>query len=130
MKTSRIAMLGLGSVCLAFSLGASAAGQMSDSSHITNGGTGYIGLTESAGQPRTMRARPMATLPAGEATTMVGGRPNVDPNAPSRMAGWNGDLTRSMGASPSTRPASMGSATMGGSMSTDMPHPMMWGTPD
>src|SRR6185369_2618638 len=51
---------------------------------ITNGGTGFVGLTESAGmarQPVHVRwsADTSPILPAGEASTFVKGRPNVDP---------------------------------------------------
>jgi hypothetical protein len=134
MTTSRTSILAFGSLCLAFSLGANAGGQMSDKGRITNGGTGYIGLTESAGQPRHMNSPARASLPAGEASTMVNGRPNQHPNSPINMAGNDAartmDATRAMGAS------SMGAAPMRSpmepmhsSMTGSTRHPM-WGTPD
>ena len=99
---------------------------------ITNGGTGFIGLTESAGMP----AQPVhvrwsadsgSILPSGEASTFVKGRPNEDPYA-------LGLGTNSMG---SARVPMTGELrTMGGSrVDTGVAgapagaHPS-WGTPD
>jgi len=83
-----------------------------DVPRITNGSTGVIGVTESVGQPRRAEAygrwshNGTSAIPsgAGEASTMVNGRPNQDPNAAALAAhgGMNAD-TRTMGASASTR---------------------------
>lgn len=60
---------------------------------ISNGGTGFIGVTESAGMPhRPVTARwntntSRVPLSAGEATTMVDGRPNANPDAPMAHGG-------------------------------------------
>ncbi len=70
---------------------------MTDSSRITNGGTGFIGVTESAGQPRM--AQQFASMRAGEATTMVNGQPNVNTEAPAWGSAMQPSATRSMGAS-------------------------------
>lgn len=113
----------LSTAALFTSIAANAAGAMpgQDAYHQTNGGTGYIGLTESAGQPRATNAgkmwtasSPMANrtpMAAGEATTMVNGQPNVNPDAPT----WNSvamhkPRTQSMGNAAARNPA--------------------WGTPD
>ena len=89
----------------------------SDGWHITNGGTGFIGVTQSAGQPRAMQR--VAGMPAGEATTMIDGRPNANPDAP----GWTAaprDAQRTMG-------NSSGSAMDARSIAARNPS---WGTPD
>lgn len=100
-----------------------------DLPRISNGGTGFIGVTDSAAMPhRAVTAQWNAStsaipLRAGEATTMVDGRPNANPEAPmahgSGMAGQPMQHSlRAMGGS-------------GGAM-TDRPagaHPG-WGTPD
>lgn len=81
MKTSRQLIL-----CAAFgftSLAAHAAMPVNaaDLPRISNGGTGFIGLTASAGNPRqaympTQAADSGVPLQAGEASTMVDGVPN------------------------------------------------------
>jgi hypothetical protein len=83
-----------------------------DVPRISNGGTGFIGVTESVGQPQRadMHGRwshdGTSAIPtgAGEASTTVDGRPNIDPNAAALAAhgSMNAD-TRTMGASASTR---------------------------
>jgi hypothetical protein len=126
MNITRKLIMTAGALCMA--VGANAAND------ITNGGTGYIGLTESAGQPRAMQSRTKAfaanstmSFPsaAGEATTMVNGRPNANPDAPSAnsMANPRSEL-RSMGNS---------SGAMGamGAMGAGSPwQHRSWGTPD
>jgi hypothetical protein len=74
-----------------------------DLPRISNGGTGYIGLTESAGtgwrpEPaaRTMAMSSSIPVSAGEASTMVNGQPNRDPQDPALRA----TATRAMGAAP------------------------------
>lgn len=108
MKTTLL--LCAATTLLALGTGANAAVRAADVPHITNGGTGYIGLTESAGQPRAHRmttrwasgAGETTSMPqrAGEASTMVNGRPNqiVPPtqamgapaDGPTTM-GWQGN---------------------------------------
>lgn len=74
-----------------------------DLPRITNGGTGYIGLTESAGTARrpAMPAERSAMrdsgvpIAAGEASTTVNGQPNRDPND----AALRTPSTQAMGAS-------------------------------
>jgi len=99
---------------------------------ITNGGTGFIGLTESTGMPaQPVHARWSADsssiLPAGEASTFVKGRPNEDPYAPG-MGTYPMDAARA--------PMTGELRTMGGSrVDTGVAgapagaHPA-WGTPD
>jgi len=95
---------------------------------ISNGGTGFIGVTESIGKPRQpvvvfwgASATSSIPLGAGEASTFVNGRPNEDPNA--YGIGMTG--VRTMGEL----------RTMGGSGDAAMArdsasrHPA-WGTPD
>ena len=100
-----------GALCLGAAANAGTTTSASDASHITNGSTGYIGLTQSAGEPRSSYTRMwvassqgVSGIPtgAGEASTMVGGRPNLDPNAPMRgsMSADRADL-RAMGNSHS-----------------------------
>ena len=96
---------------------------------ITNGGTGFIGVTQSFGmpaQPFNVRWNATATTPiplqAGEASTFVQGQPNANPDAPGvNPAAAAGDhVTGNL--------RTMGNA---GSMSDFPPgaHPQ-WGTPD
>src|SRR6478609_2717670 len=72
----------LGTTALFVAVAASAAPTMpgQDGYHYSNGGTGYIGLTASAGQPRMNMDR--TSMAAGEATTLINGRPNQNPEAP------------------------------------------------
>ena len=84
----------LGTTAIFMAVAANAAATMpgQDGYHYSNGGTGYIGLTESAGQPRAMGHDKMWTAQsdmvsrtpsaAGEASTMVDGQPNQNPDAP------------------------------------------------
>jgi hypothetical protein len=77
-----------GALALAASANASTT-TMSDTARITNGGTGYVGLTQSVAEPHSRWARGSNYgIPnsAGEASTMVDGRPNVDINAPKSVA--------------------------------------------
>jgi hypothetical protein len=84
MKTKHI--LCTAATLLALSAGANAGVRAVDVPHITNGGTGYIGLTQSANQPQAVAmatrwhgsadATSSIPLRAGEASTMVDGRPN------------------------------------------------------
>jgi hypothetical protein len=84
-----------------------------------NGGTGYIGLTTSAGMPgRAMRVAPADRMPPGEASTWVAGQPNANPDAPRPGAAL---------------PMDTGRMAMGGGREMPMPShtsPMTWGTPD
>lgn len=77
-------------VCLAVAANAGTA-MNAPEARITNGGTGFIGVMQSADQPRNTNARvwmlsaeSISRIPssAGEASTMVNGRPNQDPDAP------------------------------------------------
>lgn len=101
-----------------------------DLPRITNGGTGFIGLTESAGTDwrpgmateRTATRTSGVPVAAGEASTTVNGQPNRDPNDPAlRMPSL-----QAMGASPA--PA----MERAGTMPPRAPawwH-RSWGTPD
>ena len=71
MKTTLI--LSAAATLLAISAGANAAVNTVDVPHITNGGTGYIGLTASAGQPRAAESRATRTMGAsGERSVGTG----------------------------------------------------------
>jgi hypothetical protein len=95
----RIAAAAAGSLLLAHG---ALATQATEVPRITNGGTGFIGVTESANTGwRPASADRMAALPAGEASTWVNGRPNANPEAP--MAGSRAPDTRAMGASADPR---------------------------
>lgn len=128
MKSFSTLLIGSGILCLSVAAGAGTAVHASQSVPITNGGTGYIGLTESAGQPRVAAASTwvasrdaVSRIPnrAGEASTMVNGRPNQDPDAPARD---------SMGAGKAEL-RSMGNAGMSHSGMAGAQH-RLWGTPD
>lgn len=121
------AKLLISSCALGLTLAATAGTAMNgdDTSRITNGGTGFIGVTESVGQPRTMNTRMWTAsnqwtsrtpIGAGEASTFVNGQPNQNPDAPSRdsMSTARADL-RAMGNSGSTNAAARNPS---------------WGTPD
>lgn len=99
-------------------LGANAMGTAADSGRITNGGTGFIGVTESYGQPKAMVAQSQMRLPSGEASTFVNGRPNANPEAPGTAMG--GVQTQAMGNTGM-------SAQTGVRASARNPS---WGTPD
>jgi len=60
----------------------------SDLAATNNGGTGYIGLSASAGLPaaRADARMAMAATPGGELTTLVRGRPNVATDVPATTA--------------------------------------------
>lgn len=112
MKTTLI--LSAAATLLALSAGANAAVNAVDVPRISNGGTGYIGLTDSASQARPM---PMVArwnagaadtsgvpLRAGEASTLVNGQPNAfvqatDQGSPyaTRVMGAGGAAASSMG---------------------------------
>ena len=91
-----------------------------DVPRISNGGTGFIGVTQSAAAPEVMtyadRTVQRVSSMSGEATTMVNGQPNVNPEAPMTGSAPAADV-RSMGAA---RMASGAPGTRG----------MLWGTPD
>jgi hypothetical protein len=97
---------------------------------ITNGGTGFIGVTESAGRPAQharWNADSSSILRGGEASTFVNGRPNEDPYAPGMGA-------YPMGAARAPMTGEL--RTMGGSRvdrgvagAPEGAHPA-WGTPD
>lgn len=93
-----------------------------DAARITNGGTGYIGLTASAGSPRQAVAMADTTmaLPSGEASTMVQGRPNAHPIA---------ERSAPMASAVDAQAAPASTAVMGAAPAARMQHPM-WGTPD
>ena len=128
MKRISHLMLSATLVCCAAAAQAATTLKAADVPYITNGGTGFIGVTESAGmkrQPVDLRASAngmkFTPLPAGEASTIVNGLPNVDPNVAALMHDGSA-------AQPQTR-------TMGGSRSTSMndvpAHAHRgWGTPD
>jgi hypothetical protein len=101
--------------------------QAADLPRIGNGGTGFIGVTESAGMPRQpvdvrWSATSSSAVPtrAGEASTFVEGRPNAQPDVP--MAGDR----RAMNAPMQGDARTMGMA--GSSMPAIAVHPG-WGTP-
>lgn len=131
MKTFPRLLISGAAACLALAAQAGTAMNASEMGRITNGGTGYIGLTQSAGQPRPMEmAMEMAStqavsripVAAGEASTMVDGHPNQDPDAPAKgsMTSANAEL-RSMG---HTGAAPAGYGPMGPLQQRG------WGTPD
>jgi hypothetical protein len=101
------------------------AGVHADEARTTNGGTGFIGVTESAGTAwrpdRDLSASASGTssvpLRAGEASTFVDGQPNQQPVAPG--SGMSAPDTRAMGAAPAMR---ADAAPAWGHR--------MWGTPD
>ncbi|MEO5672412.1 MAG: hypothetical protein ABIR26_17125 [Ramlibacter sp.] len=117
MKTSSQLLIASCAMGLAMAASAGTAMNGDDTSRITNGGTGYIGLTQSAGQPRPMPMKFVAALPSGEASTLVGGRPNTNPDAPAwtAMAPRTAEL-QSMGNIGSARSAAARNPS--------------WGTPD
>lgn len=89
---------------------------------ISNGSTGFIGLTASAGMATSSVDRPAtrsAALPAGEASTVVQGQPNRDPAAVAITSGVAG--TRAMGNS--------GAVPMQQPVTAQRKSPV-WGTPD
>ena len=96
---TRTALLGFGSLCLAFSFNATAANTVSQPISMTaEGSTGYIGLTQSAGQPRAAQMGFAGFAVNGEASTMVNGQPNVLPTPAG--AAWQRSDTRAMGGAP------------------------------
>ena len=103
---------------LAFGANAGSTASMTDGSRITNGGTGFIGVTQSAGQPRM--AQHFASMRAGEATTMVNGQPNVNTEAPARGSAVQPTTTRAMGNSAGMKVDARAAAARNPS----------WGTPD
>jgi hypothetical protein len=118
MKTISCLLISCATAFVAVSANAGSAASMTDGSHITNGGTGFIGVTQSAGQPRM--AQRFAAMPAGEATTMVNGQPNANPDAPA----WNAEAQR-------TAERSMGnSAAMKMDTRAAAARNPAWGTPD
>lgn len=121
-------------LCAALACGAVAAQagthvRAADLPRISNGGTGFIGVTDPAGMPhRPVTAQWNAgttsiPLRAGEASTMVDGRPNANPDAP--MAGARGMADAPMQHALRT----MGSS---GAAMADRPAGAHrgWGTPD
>jgi hypothetical protein len=128
MKRSIHLMLSATLACCAAAAQAGTSLKAADLPRISNGGTGFIGVTESVGMKRPpadvqWSASGSSAIPlrAGEATTFVNGRPNDNPNAPAAgaMAGdhMQGQL-RVMGGS-------------GGTMSDFPAHAhRSWGTPD
>jgi hypothetical protein len=119
MKARNTAILTLGYFCLAWGFSAQA-GTMADEARITNGGTGFMGVTQSVGQPRPM-GRVYGAMPAGEASTMVNGQPNVDPNAPLAGSARMTYEQRTMGAAGAMPSYSTGPAAA---------RNPSWGTPD
>jgi len=113
-STARRILLALGA-CAA--LGAQAA-MPADTGRITNGGTGFIGVTESYGQPATVAVGSRTGMPAGEASTWVNGRPNQNPEAPGMASG--GTQGQSMG-----NTGAMGPQGVRGNARNPS-----WGTPD
>jgi hypothetical protein len=99
---------------------------------ITNGGTGFIGLTESAGMPRQpfqvrWAADTSPIVPAGEASTLVKGRPNVDPFAPG-MGTYQMDAAHPP-MTPELRTLGNSRVVMGVAGAPAGAH-QAWGTPD
>jgi hypothetical protein len=120
MKASRILAIALGTAAFAGSITAHAGVRIADSDRITNGGTGHIGLTQSVGQPMPAPMARMAFVPAGEATTLVNGQPNVNPDT----VGWmpsRSDDARRMGAAAAPAMYRTGPAPA---------RNPAWGTPD
>jgi len=128
MKRSNHLLLSAVLACCAAAAQAGTSLKAADLPRISNGSTGFIGVTESVGMKRPpvdvqWSASGSSAIPlrAGEATTVVNGRPNENPDAPApgAMAGdrLQGQL-RTMGSS-------------GGHMS-DFPANAHrgWGTPD
>ena len=122
------------SCALGLALAANAGTAMNgdDTSRITNGGSGFIGVTQSVGQPRRVEtamwmpsAQSVERYPtrAGEASTMVNGRPNANPDAPAlgAMAARTNEL-QSMG-----NRAGMSAASTAMTGAARNP---AWGTPD
>lgn len=122
-------------LCATLACGAAAAHagtqvRAADLPRISNGGTGFSGVTESVGmaahRPVTAQWNANTTsipLRAGEATTMVNGRPNANPDAP--MAHGGGTAGERM------QPALRAMGGSGGAMA-DRPAGAHrgWGTPD
>ena len=104
---------------LTASLSAQAGVRAVDVPRISNGGTGFIGATESANVPRTRfvptRDFGISRIPAqaGEASTMINGQPNGNPDQV-WVAATAASTTQVMGASSEWSARS---------------HPL-WGTPD
>jgi hypothetical protein len=124
MKTFSTVLLSSCAMCLALAANAGTASRSSDAMPITNGGTGFIGVTQSAGQPNAMNTGAWTGTPqsvsrtpmaAGEASTMVNGRPNQNPDAPAR--GSMGDASAEL-------------RTMGNAAAMPGWQHRSWGTPD
>jgi hypothetical protein len=118
MNTTSRLLITCATAFVALSANAGSAASMTDGSRITNGGTGFIGVTQSAGQPRM--AQRFASMPAGEATTMVNGQPNANPDAPTWSAEVQRTAERSMGNSAGVRMDARAAAARNPA----------WGTPD
>jgi hypothetical protein len=127
MRKNRLSLLAAAMLAATCSLAAHAGVNAVDVPRITNGGTGYHGLTGSAGMPAE-RYQPMrSTGPvtagyatrAGEASTLVDGRPNASPEADAIV------LHRSARSTPADTRA-MGAGSMGWSPASHA----SWGTPD
>lgn len=126
-------------LCATLACGAAAAYagtgvKATDVPRISNGGTGFIGVTESIGmpsQPVALRwsASGTSSIPvgAGEASTIVNGRPNEDPNAP----GIGNDRVGMARAPMTGELRTMGGSRNDAAMARDsaLRHPA-WGTPD
>ena len=119
-----------GACALAFAAQAASPLRAADVPRIPEGGTGFIGVTDSAGtawRPDQRLAGTAAVtsgvpVGAGEASTWVRGQPNRDPNAP----GMGPAATRTtMGGAPA--PSSEQRAARPGGRSAMNPS---WGTPD
>jgi hypothetical protein len=122
MKTSSQLIAIAATALLSFGAQAAMPVNAADLPRISNGGTGFIGVTESAGMAQDSRSayvRPAAggntwvPAQAGEASTMVNGVPNQQ-----QAAAGNGADLRTMGAAPANS-YSTGAAAMNPS----------WGTP-
>lgn len=130
MRLSSHLMLCAAASVFALSAHAATPLRASEVPKISNGGTGFIGITESAGtawQPeKQLRATAAATssvpIGAGEASTIVNGQPNRDPSAPSVGA----DSTKTMGGSAAPRTERDSRTGPRGSSATHL----LWGTPD
>ena len=127
MKRSTHLMLSASLACCAAAVQAGTTIKAADLPRISNGSTGFIGVTESVGMKRPpadvqWSASGSSAIPlrAGEATTFVHGRPNENPDVPAGgMAGdrMQGQL-RVMGSGGGTMSDFPANAHRG------------WGTPD
>jgi hypothetical protein len=129
MNTSSKLILGIGTACLAVAAHAQVSPYPAPSTGGDTGATGTTGAIESAPQPRkparamSRRSEPnISRYPGSEASTMVNGQPNGNPDAPNLgTAGSIPSEAQTMGGAADV-PPQQGSATRNQHRS--------WGTPD